>query len=160
MIMNKDISLNVNGKIHNISVDVRKSLLEVLRYDLGLTGTKEGCSVGECGACAVIIDGITVDTCIYLAVWADGKSVRTIESLENNGEYSNMQKSFIENGAIQCGFCTPGFLMSATEMEESDEEFTKEDIKRALSGHLCRCTGYTKIIDATEKGLKNSCSCS
>jgi len=157
--MNKDISIKVNGKELNLSVDIRKSLLDVIRYDLKLTGAKEGCGVGECGACAVIIDGQTFDSCVYLAVWADGKEIRTIESLKVDGEYSNMQKSFIENGAVQCGFCTPGILMSATEMEESGESFTKEDIKRALSGHLCRCTGYTKIIKATEIGLNNSCSC-
>ena len=157
--MNKDINIKVNDKDYNFSVDVRKSLLDVIRYDLGLTGTKEGCSVGECGACAVIIDGQTFDSCVYLAVWADGKAVRTVESLKVDGQFSNMQKSFIENGAVQCGFCTPGFLMSATEMEESGESFTKDDIRRALSGHLCRCTGYTKIIEATQKGLEHSCSC-
>jgi len=157
--MNKDINIKVNGEQYTLSVDIRKSLLDVIRYDLGLTGTKEGCSVGECGACAVIIDGQTFDSCVYLAVWADGKAVRTVESLQVDGKFSNMQKSFIENGAVQCGICTPGFLMSATEMEESGESFTKDDIKRALSGHLCRCTGYTKIVEATEKGLKHSCSC-
>jgi len=157
--MNKDINIKVNGEQYTLSVDVRKSLLDVIRYDLGLTGTKESCSVGECGACAVIIDGQTFDSCVYLAVWADGKAVRTVESLQVDGQFSNMQKSFIENGAVQCGICTPGFLMSAAEMEESGESFTKDDIKRALSGHLCRCTGYTKIIEATEKGLEHSCSC-
>jgi xanthine dehydrogenase iron-sulfur-binding subunit len=157
--MEKNIKFILNSEEVSVDVDVRKSLLDLLRLDFGLTGAKEGCSVGECGACAVLIDGIAVDTCIYLAVWADGKNIRTVESFEKDGELSNMQKSFAENGAVQCGFCTPGFIITATEMEETGECFTKDDIKLALSGHLCRCTGYTKIVEAAEKGLKNSCSC-
>jgi len=159
--MKREITLTVNGEKKTIKVDFRQSLLDVIREDLGLTGAKQGCGVGECGACAVLVNGETIDSCIYLAVWADGKEIRTIESLEEDGELSNMQKAFVDEGAVQCGICTPGILMTATEMEESGKSFSEEDIKRALSGHLCRCTGYTKIIAATKTGLKNvgRCSC-
>ncbi len=118
-----------------------------------LRSVKQGCGVGECGACTVIIDNITVDSCVYLAVWADGKSVRTAESLSDGDKLSIMQEVFVEEGAVQCGFCTPGILMSATLMKESGKKFTRENIKRELSGHLCRCTGYQKIVDAVDKGL-------
>ena len=159
--MERKITLTINGEIKSVRIDDRKSLLDVLRDDLGLNGAKQGCGVGECGACAVLVNGETIDSCIYLAAWADGKEVRTVESLEKDGELSNMQKTFVEGGAVQCGFCTPGILMTATELEEKDKTYTHEDVKRALSGHLCRCTGYTKIIDATKQGLADvgKCSC-
>ena len=151
--MKKDIVITVNGEKRAMTVDVAQSLLDVLREDLGLTGAKQGCGVGECGACAVLVDGVSLNSCIYLAVWADGKAIRTVESLAKDGELSNMQKTFVEGGAVQCGFCTPGILMTATEMEESGHMFNEADIKRALSGHLCRCTGYKKIVEATRKGI-------
>lgn len=147
------ITFSVNGEKRTMEVDEKKALLDVLRDDLGLTSVKHGCGVGECGACAVLIDGKSFNSCIYLAVWADGKNIRTAESLTKDGKLSNLQEAFVEEGAVQCGFCTPGILMSATELEESGEHFTREEIKKALSGHLCRCTGYKKIVDATEKVL-------
>lgn len=151
--MLKRISFTVNGKQETLEVDVRESLLEVLRNRLEYTGAKKGCGVGECGACTVLIDGTPVNSCIYLAVWAEGKDIVTIEGVAKNGELSKVQKAFIEEGAIQCGFCTPGFVLTATAMAESGKKYTREEIKRELSGHLCRCTGYQNIIKAVEKAL-------
>ncbi|MGI9861684.1 xanthine dehydrogenase subunit XdhC [Moorella naiadis] len=152
--MLKKISLTVNGSPVTLEVDVRESLLEVLRNRLGYTGVKKGCGVGECGACTVLIDGTPIDSCIYLAVWADGKEVITVEGIAKNGELSKVQLAFIEEGAVQCGFCTPGYIMTATAMANSGKKYTREEIKRELSGHLCRCTGYQNIIKAVEKALK------
>lgn len=147
----KKISFKVNGKTVNAEVDVRESLLEVLRSKLYLTGTKKGCEVGECGACTVIIDDETVDSCIYLAIWADGKEVRTIEGEERNGSLSRIQQAFVDEGAVQCGFCTPGFVMSATLLVEKGEKLSREEIKKGMAGNLCRCTGYQNIVRAVEK---------
>lgn len=156
--MTKEISLTVNGLQYTKNVDVRYSLLDFLRLDLGLTGAKEGCSVGECGACTVIVDDITVDSCIYLAVWADGKNVTTIEGVSDGENLSDVQQNFINSGAIQCGYCTPGLVMSTTMLLRQNDNPTEDEIRRGLSGNLCRCTGYTKIIDAvtnTVKGRNN-----
>ena len=148
----KTISFIINGKKEELSVDVRQSLLEVIRDDLELTGTKEGCAVGECGACTAIIDGQVVDTCIYLAVWADGKDICTIEGLKNkDGTLSDVQMNFIESGAVQCGFCIPGMVLAATTLLENDPNPSRDNIRRGMSGNLCRCTGYAKIVDAVEK---------
>ncbi len=152
--MHKKISLTVNGSKRSVEIDERESLLELLRDKLGLTSVKQGCGVGECGACAVLIDGISIDSCIYLASWADGKEIRTVEGLEVDGKLSDVQQSFVDEGAVQCGFCIPGFVISATELKESGKAYSREEIRRALSGHLCRCTGYQKIVEATEKALK------
>jgi carbon-monoxide dehydrogenase small subunit len=152
--MHKKISLTVNGTKRSVEIDERESLLEVLRDKLGLTSVKQGCGVGECGACAVLIDGISIDSCVYLASWADGKEIRTVEGLTVNGELSDLQQSFVDEGAVQCGFCIPGFVISATELRESGKNYSREEIRRALSGHLCRCTGYQKIVEATEKSLR------
>lgn len=159
--MYKRISFTVNGKAHNFEVDVRDSLLDVLRSRLGFTGAKQGCGVGECGACSVLIDGIPYDTCIYLAVWADGKEIRTIEGLAaKDGELSDVQKAFVEEGAVQCGFCTPGLVLTTTALAESGKDYTKDELKRELSGHLCRCTGYQSILKAAEKSLEGHvCTC-
>ena len=132
-------------------IDVRASLTDMLRNEYQLTSVKKGCEVGECGACTVIIDGETIDSCIYLAVWAEGKNIRTLEGLEKNGELTRIQEAFIEEGAIQCGFCTPGFVMSATVLLEQGKELTREEIKKKMSGNLCRCTGYQNIVNAVEK---------
>ena len=153
------VRCTVNGREVEEYVDVRESLLDMLRNRLGLTSVKKGCEVGECGACTVIIDGETIDSCIYLAVWADGKNIRTLESLLGpNGELSDIQQAvtriqeaFIEEGAIQCGFCTPGFIMSATVLLEHGEKLSRDAIRKHMAGNLCRCTGYENIVNAVEK---------
>lgn len=132
-------------------VDPRESLLDMLRNHLGLTSVKKGCEVGECGACTVIIDGETIDSCIYLAVWAEGKNIRTLEGLEKDGQITRIQEAFIEEGAVQCGFCTPGFIMSATVLLEQGKELTRDEIRKKMSGNLCRCTGYQNIVNAVDK---------
>ena len=149
----RTLTLTVNGQARRLQVDLRESLLDVLRNRLQLTGVKQGCSVGECGACTVLVDGTPVNSCIYLAAWADGKSVTTVEGLERDGELSPVQLAFVEEGAIQCGFCTPGLVLSTTALRDSGRTFTEDELRRELSGHLCRCTGYQKIVDAAEKAL-------
>ena len=149
--MLKNIHVTVNGREMDLQVDVRESLLDVLRNRLHLTGTKQGCGVGECGACAVLVDGHTMDSCIYLAVWADGKNITTVEGLSApDGSLSDIQRNYVDKGAIQCGFCTPGFVVSTTALLNKNSNPTKEEIRRGLSGNLCRCTGYQKILDAVE----------
>lgn len=150
----KKISFKVNKKEYNMEVDIRESLSDLLRERLHLTGIKKGCSVGECGACTVLVDGTPVDSCIYMALWVNGKEVLTIEGIEENGELSKVQKAFIEEGAVQCGFCTPGLILTTTALTQSNKEYTDEEIKREISGHLCRCTGYQKIFNATKKSLE------
>ncbi|MGL5615986.1 MAG: xanthine dehydrogenase subunit XdhC [Sarcina sp.] len=149
----KKIKINVNGNSYELEIDVRESLSNVLRNKLHLTGVKQGCLVGECGACTVLIDGVPTDSCIYLAAWANGKSIRTIEGESKNGKLSKVQQAFVDEGAVQCGFCTPGLVLTSTSLVESGKEFTDDELKRELSGHLCRCTGYKKIFLATKKAL-------
>lgn len=151
----KKITLIVNEKKHTLEVDIRETLLEVLRERLHYTGVKRGCSVGECGACTVLVDGTPIDSCIYMAVWAEGKEVLTVEGLEKNGELSKVQKAYIDEGAVQCGFCTPGLVLTTTSLVNSGKKYTDEEIKREISGHLCRCTGYQKIFNATKKALED-----
>lgn len=149
--MKKEITFTLNGEKVSASIEVGMSLLECLREEFGLTGSKEGCGVGECGACTVIIDGETVDSCIYLAVWADGKDVRSIEGVtHSDGTLTKLQQSFIDAGAVQCGFCTPGLVVSGTALLEKHPHPTRMEIRRGMSGNLCRCTGYQKIIHAVE----------
>ena len=145
------IHFNLNGKAVEKMVDVRASLTDLLRNDYHMTSVKKGCEVGECGACNVIIDGECFNSCIYLAVWAEGKNIRTLEGLEKNGELTRIQEAFIEEGAIQCGFCTPGFVMSATVLLERGEKLTRDAIRKHMAGNLCRCTGYENIVNAVEK---------
>lgn len=147
------ISMVVNGKNYSLEVDIRESLLEVLRNRLHFTGVKQGCSVGECGACTVLIEGLPVNSCIYLAVWADGKRITTIEGISKEGELSRVQQAFVEEGAVQCGFCTPGLVLTATALTQTGRKYTDEEIKREISGHLCRCTGYNKIFNAVKRVL-------
>lgn len=149
----KNIDIIVNDHKYNLQVDTRESLLEVLRNRLFLTGTKRGCSVGECGACTVLVDGYPINSCIYLAIWAEGKSIITIEGISKDGQLSEVQQAYIDEGAIQCGFCTPGLILTTTSLVNSGKEYTDEEIKRELSGHLCRCTGYQKIFKATKRVL-------
>ena len=135
-------------------IDVRASLTDMLRNEYQLTSVKKGCEVGECGACNVMIDGVCYNSCIYMAVWADGKHIKTVEGLLGpEGELSDIQQAFIDETAIQCGFCTPGFIMTAEEILESGEIYTRDELRRLLSGHLCRCTGYENIINAVEKTM-------
>jgi len=151
----KKISFTVNGKEVSLEVNPGETLLEVLRKRLGYTGVKKGCAVGECGACTVLIDGTPTDSCIYLAVWADGKEIITIEGIAEDGKLSKVQEAFVEEGAVQCGFCTPGLVLTTTAMVQSGKKYTREEIKRELSGHFCRCTGYQNIIKAVEKSLED-----
>ena len=151
----KLIKCNINGKNVETYVDVRASLTDMLRNDYRLTSVKKGCEVGECGACNVIIDGECYNSCIYLAVWAEGKHIRTLESLLGpNGELSDIQQAFVDEAAVQCGFCTPGFIMTAVKILESGKEYTRDELRKQLSGHLCRCTGYENILNAVEKTMK------
>ena len=155
--MNRQISLTVNGKKKEIRVDVRQSLLEVLREQLGLLSVKQGCAVGECGACTVLIDDVPIDACLYLAVWADGKTIRTVEGESHNDNLSRIQQAFVDEGAVQCGICTPGFVMAATSFVEKHKQqnVSRYDIRRGLAGNLCRCTGYDTIVTAVQKCLED-----
>lgn len=150
------ISLIVNGEEHPVTVDDRDTLLDVLRDKLSLTGAKEGCGTGECGACTVLLDGRPVLACLTLAVGVAGKKITTIEGLAVNGRLSPLQRAFIDHGAVQCGFCSPGMILSATALLSSNATPSRQEIQKALEGNLCRCTGYNKIIDAIEsvKGRK------
>ena len=155
--MLKIISMKVNGKQRELAVDVRESLADALRNRLALTSVKKGCEVGECGACTVLVDGVSVDSCIYLAVWADGKSILTVEGLQGeNGELNPVQQAFIDEAAVQCGFCTPGLIMTAVEIVGSGKQYTREELRKLISGHLCRCTGYENILRAVEKAMKQN----
>ena len=150
----KKIKFWLNGREVETMVDVRASLTDLLRNDYRMTSVKKGCEVGECGACNVLIDGECFHSCIYLAVWADGKHIRTLEGLLGpNGELSDIQEAFIEETAVQCGFCTPGFLMTAVEILESGKEYTDDELRKLLSGHLCRCTGYENVVRAVKKTM-------
>lgn len=147
---NQQIHLNVNGTLHTLLVAPERTLLEVLREQLGLTGTKRACRVGDCGACTVIIDGRAVLSCLTLAVEAQGKEIITIEALGNGDTPDSIQKSFVDCGAVQCGFCTPGMILSAKAMLDEHPHPEKSDVQRAIAGNLCRCTGYSKIVEAIE----------
>ena len=148
------INMKVNGKPVEVAVDNRESLADVLRNKLGLTSVKKGCEVGECGACTVLIDGEAINTCIYLAVWADNKSILTVEGLKGkNGELSIVQQAFIDEAAVQCGFCTPGLIMTAVEIVGKGKRYTRAELRKLISGHLCRCTGYENILNAVEKAI-------
>ncbi|QNL45368.1 (2Fe-2S)-binding protein [Oscillibacter hominis] len=150
----KLVRCTINGRDVEQMVDVRASLTDMLRGDYRLTSVKKGCEVGECGACTVLIDGEAYNSCIYLAVWADGRHIQTLEGLLGpNGELSDIQQAFVEEAAIQCGFCTPGFILTATEILNSGKEYSDEELRKLLSGHLCRCTGYENILRAVKKTM-------
>jgi carbon-monoxide dehydrogenase small subunit len=146
----KELHITVNGDEYHLFVDVRRTLLDVIREDIGLTGTKNGCGAGECGACTVLLDGEPVNSCLVLAHEADGQEVVTIEGLAQGGVLHPIQEAFVEQGAIQCGFCTPGMVMSTKALLDRKPNPSREDILHGLKGNLCRCTGYVKIIDAVE----------
>ncbi|MBL0678048.1 xanthine dehydrogenase iron sulfur-binding subunit XdhC [Aeromonas dhakensis] len=150
-----EIQCEINGKPYSYAVSPTLSLLHFLRGQ-GLISVKEGCSVGECGACTVRVDGVAIDSCLYLAVWADGKSIRTVEGERQGNELSDVQQAFIDEGAVQCGFCTPGLVMaSAALLDKTDRRpLTEAEIRRGLSGNLCRCTGYQNVVRAVKKCCK------
>jgi carbon-monoxide dehydrogenase small subunit len=149
------VRCKINGRETETAVDIRASLTDMLRNEYRLTSVKKGCEVGECGACNVIINGECFNSCIYLAVWADGKEITTTEGIISaDGELAAIQQAFIDEGAVQCGFCTPGFLMSAQEIINSGKERSDGELRRLLSGHLCRCTGYENIFRAVRKAVR------
>ena len=153
------LHMTVNGKDVEVGIDPRESLADTLRERLGLTSVKKGCEVGECGACTVLVDGTAIDSCIYLSVWAEGKSILTVEGLQDpdTGALSPIQRAFVEEAAVQCGFCTPGIILSAVEIVGSGKTYTRDELRKLISGHLCRCTGYENILNAVERAV-NECS--
>ena len=148
--MKQRVSLNINGSPYELMVWPSQTLLETLRENLKITGTKEGCGEGECGACTILLDSKPVNSCLVLAVEADGAEIVTIEGLSDNGNVDPIQEAFIEKGAVQCGFCTPGFIMSAKALLDQNPQPTVEEIMHGITGNLCRCTGYKQIIDAIQ----------
>ncbi|HHQ4650937.1 TPA: xanthine dehydrogenase iron sulfur-binding subunit XdhC [Aeromonas hydrophila] len=149
------IQCEINGKPYSYAVSPTMSLLHFLRGQ-GLISVKEGCSVGECGACTVRVDDTAIDSCLYLAVWADGKSIRTVEGERQGNQLSDVQQAFIDEGAVQCGFCTPGLVMASAALLDKTERrpLTDAEIRRGLSGNLCRCTGYQNVVRAVKKCCK------
>lgn len=153
--MTKDIQFTLNGKRFEVTIDVGMSLTDLVR-SLGNKGTKVGCGAGECGACTVLLNGKPVNSCIYLAVWADNKEVLTVEGLSApDGTLSPLQQAFIDEGAVQCGFCTPGMLLTGTSLVNSGKHYSDEEIKYEMSGNFCRCTGYQGILSALKKVLNS-----
>ena len=144
------LTLTVNGEEHEVAAPVHKTLLEVLREDLGLTGTKHGCELGECGTCTVLVDGVPVLSCLALPVECQGREILTVEGMAEAGRLHPLQQAFAELGAAQCGYCTPGILLTAQALLAETPKPTRDQVKEALAGNLCRCTGYTKILDAVE----------
>jgi len=149
------ITMTINTKAHEMDVDVRKSLMDLLR-ELGYTSVKHGCGVGECGACTVLVDDIPIDSCLYLAVWANNRVIRTTEGECRDGKLSNVQNAYVEEGAVQCGFCTPGLIMTTTSFLEKNKgkNLSHDEIRVGHAGNLCRCTGYQTIINAVESASK------
>ncbi|MFZ0449885.1 MAG: (2Fe-2S)-binding protein [Desulfatiglandaceae bacterium] len=149
--MQQIIKLTVNDEEYELTVEPNRTLLDLLRYDLCLTGTKKGCDEGDCGACTIIMDGKAVSSCLVLAVRANGKKILTIEGMETKDGLHPIQQAFVKNGAIQCGFCTPGMILSAKALLDRNSHPDEQEIRTAISGNLCRCTGYQKIVEAIEE---------
>lgn len=147
----KDITLNINGRAHSVSVEPRRTLADVIREDCGQTGTHLGCEHGICGACTIIVDGAPVRSCLMFGIQADGTEIRTVEGLADGDELHPLQRAFTENHALQCGYCTPGFLMLATSVLEREPDISDDDLLDALASNLCRCTGYVNIIKAVRQ---------
>ncbi len=151
----KLLKCSVNGIDIEKMVDKRASLTDFLRNDLGFTSVKKGCEVGECGACSVLIDGETIDSCLYLAIWAEGKDIWTTEGLQaSDGSISVIQQAFLDQYAVQCGFCTPGFIIRATEIVHRAKRYTRPELRTLLAGNMCRCTGYENILRAVEEAIE------
>jgi len=150
------LTLRVNGEVHEVASHVTRSLLEVLREELALTGTKHGCELGECGTCTVLVDGEPVYSCLMLGLEAQGKEITTVEGLSDRGRPHPLQKAFSDLSAAQCGYCIPGILLTAKALLDKTPRPSRADIEQGLSGNLCRCTGYTKIIDAVELAVRES----
>jgi carbon-monoxide dehydrogenase small subunit len=148
--MKKMIHLTINDQNYEVAVEPNQTLVDLLRYQLKLTGTKKGCEMGDCGSCTVIMDGKAVNSCLVLALQADGRTIQTIEGLETGEGLHPVQEAFVEKGAIQCGFCSSGMILSAKTLLDQKPNPTETEIRRALSGNLCRCTGYQKIIEAVK----------
>jgi aerobic carbon-monoxide dehydrogenase small subunit len=148
------MTLTVNSTPYEVAVEPQQSLLQLLREELHLTGTKEGCSEGECGACTVLLDGKTVDSCLIFALEAQGRAVTTIEGLAQGDQLHPVQKAFAEYGAVQCGFCTPGMILAAKALLDSKPHPTEVEIRQGISGNLCRCTGYVKIVEAIQAAAR------
>ncbi|MBU8871428.1 MAG: xanthine dehydrogenase iron sulfur-binding subunit XdhC [Gemmatimonadales bacterium] len=155
MMKSMNVKFSINAKSYEMDVDVRKSLMDVLR-ELGYTSVKQGCGVGECGACTVLVNGTPLDSCLYLAVWAANKEIRTVEGECKDGKLTAVQDAYVEEGAVQCGFCTPGLIMSSTAFLEKNtvEDLSSEEIRKAHAGNLCRCTGYQTIVNAVKTAAK------
>jgi aerobic carbon-monoxide dehydrogenase small subunit len=151
----QEISLNVNGAAQTVNAYPMARLLDVLREELGLTGSKEGCGEGECGSCSILMDGVLVNSCLIPALQANGTSIVTIEGLANDDRLHPLQKAFLECGAAQCGICTPGMILAAVHLLEGIPQPSLEEIREGLSGNLCRCTGYLQIFDAVARASKN-----
>ncbi len=152
--MKVSVNLTVNGEPVEVAVEPNRTLVQLLREDLGLTGTKHGCGLGDCGACTVLLDGKPVNSCLVLVVQARGREVLTIEGLAQNGNLHPIQQAFVDLGAIQCGFCTPGMILSAKALLDDTPKPTEKEIRTAISGNLCRCTGYQKIVEAVQEASK------
>ncbi len=146
--MKRVLALTVNGARHEVAIDPRRTLLDLLRDDLGLTGTKQGCGEGDCGACVVLLDGVPVNSCLVLAVEAEDREVTTIEGVASGASLHPVQQAFLEAGAVQCGYCTPGMVLIAKSLLDHNLSPTAADVRAAISGNLCRCTGYQKIVEA------------
>lgn len=154
--MSQEFSLDVNGVAYPVDVDHSRNLLSVIRTEIGLTGTKEGCDDSECGACMVLLDGQPVNSCSYLAAQAAGRSITTIEGVMDGDAMHALQSNLLEEGGVQCGFCTPGMVMSAVALLDREPDASEEDVRIGLSGNLCRCTGYAKIVAAVVRTASES----
>jgi len=153
--MKHKVQFIINGEQVEVDVEPRRTLLQVIRDDLGLTGTKEACDSGECGSCTVLVDGIPVYSCLILAVEAEGKNILTVEGLMEDEKLHPLQEAFRDYGAVQCGFCTPGMLLTAKAFLEGNPRPTEEEVRAAIAGNICRCTGYVKIVEAIQAAAEN-----